>query len=485
MKRWLSTKRMMILCQALLVSLMLAVPAVHAENGETGQISETGNIVSSEAGITGNSESGNTSDTGSSESGSTGDTGSSESGSTGDIGNSESSSSGDTDSSDTGNTGSSETGNTETDNTGSSETGNTETGNTSSSETDNTETGNTGSSETGNTETEGTGSSETGNTETEGTGSSESDNTEKSGETGAPAMVPASMICRHIGSEGSLWGEWTIKNKDEHTRTCSFCKATETRPHNWSEWVKGEGNVYKRICVDCGKKEEHKDHVPGKAVRENLHYETCTRDGWYDSVVYCKICGGELSRKKKYTPPHGHSYMVTGRTIIRLYYECRYCGEEDWTYNEHSQNLMPGLVRDEWDRNYGYTSDIVETRGQRVLILTPHKPVSENASSAYSVFLKPSDVRNWTNDSVDAVILRFGETDLKIRLYNISPDWFPADTRSKRIDYYVFTLGLEDGGAKVTVATQIGEGKIPAESFSGVTLMRKPEDMEITENGVY
>ena len=58
MKRWLSAKRMMILCLALLVSLMLAVPAVHAENGEIGQTTEAGNTGSSEAGNTGSSESG-------------------------------------------------------------------------------------------------------------------------------------------------------------------------------------------------------------------------------------------------------------------------------------------------------------------------------------------------------------------------------------------------------------------------------------------
>ena len=97
------------------------------------------------------------------------------------------------------------------------------------------------------------------------------------------------------------------------------------------------------------------------------------------------------------------------------------------------------------------------------------------------MFLKPGDVRKWISDNVDAVILRVGDTDLKVRLYDITPDWFPTD----RIDYYVFTLGLEDGGARVTVAAQSGEEKIPAGSFSGVTLIKKSGSLEITENGVY
>ena len=292
------------------------------------------------------------------------------------------------------------------------------------------------------------------------------------------------MICRHIGPDGSLFSGWKKKNANEHVRTCSFCHMTETRPHNWGPWTKVKGNLYKHTCMDCLAEEtvEH-THVAGKPVRENVHYATCTRDGWYESVTYCTICGEELSRKKIPVYATGHSYMVTGRTIIRLYYECKYCGEEDWTYNEHSKNLIPGLVRDEWDRNYGYTSDIVETHGQRVLILTPHESFStpDAQSTAYSVFLRPSDVRKWIADYVDAVILRVGNTDLKIRLYNITPDWFPV----AKIDYYVFTLGLEDGGARVTVAAQTGEEKVPANFFSGVTLMRNSGSLEITENGVY
>ena len=63
MKRWLSAKRMMILCLALLVSLMLAVPAVHAENGEIGQTTETSNTGTADSypgsGKTGSGEIGN------------------------------------------------------------------------------------------------------------------------------------------------------------------------------------------------------------------------------------------------------------------------------------------------------------------------------------------------------------------------------------------------------------------------------------------
>ena len=36
--------------------------------------------------------------------------------------------------------------------------------------------------------------------------------------------------------------------------------------------------------------------TPAKAVKENEVAATCTAEGSYDSVVYCTVCGEELSR---------------------------------------------------------------------------------------------------------------------------------------------------------------------------------------------
>lgn len=52
------------------------------------------------------------------------------------------------------------------------------------------------------------------------------------------------------------------------------------------------------------------DHVPAEAVEENRVEPTCTKDGSYDSVIYCKfydICGTELSREKVIIPATGHT----------------------------------------------------------------------------------------------------------------------------------------------------------------------------------
>ena len=49
-------------------------------------------------------------------------------------------------------------------------------------------------------------------------------------------------------------------------------------------------------------------HTAGEAVIENEVAATCTEDGSYDSVVYCTVCGEELSRTTVTVEATGHSY---------------------------------------------------------------------------------------------------------------------------------------------------------------------------------
>ena len=49
-------------------------------------------------------------------------------------------------------------------------------------------------------------------------------------------------------------------------------------------------------------------HSPGAAVEENVVKPTCTRNGSYASVVYCELCGIELSRRTVSIDAIGHSY---------------------------------------------------------------------------------------------------------------------------------------------------------------------------------
>ena len=52
---------------------------------------------------------------------------------------------------------------------------------------------------------------------------------------------------------------------------------------------------------------EKLSHTPAAAVEENRVEATCTQEGSYDSVVYCTVCGEELSRETKTIDKVAHS----------------------------------------------------------------------------------------------------------------------------------------------------------------------------------
>ncbi len=80
-------------------------------------------------------------------------------------------------------------------------------------------------------------------------------------------------------------------------------------------------------------------HDRGEAVIENEIPATCTENGSYDEVVYCNVCGEELSRKTKKIKCEGHtegdevreneipvSCTADGKYDVVIY--CVSCGEE-------------------------------------------------------------------------------------------------------------------------------------------------------------
>ena len=70
--------------------------------------------------------------------------------------------------------------------------------------------------------------------------------------------------------------------KGEERRDCETCDGYETRA------IAANG------------------HTNKDAVVENKVDETCTKDGSYDSVIYCAVCNGEVSRETKVLPKLGH-----------------------------------------------------------------------------------------------------------------------------------------------------------------------------------
>ncbi len=73
-------------------------------------------------------------------------------------------------------------------------------------------------------------------------------------------------------------------------------------------------------------------HVEGEATIENEVAATCTTAGSYDNVVYCSVCGAELSRETVTVPATGHTYeaVVTEPTCTEggyTTYTCSNCGD--------------------------------------------------------------------------------------------------------------------------------------------------------------
>ncbi len=104
---------------------------------------------------------------------------------------------------------------------------------------------------------------------------------------------------------------------DIHTHTMTHIPAQKpgcTEPGNIEYWY----------CADCGKyfTDEAGEneitqaetvipptgHSPGEAVHENEVPATCTEPGSYDAVVYCTVCGAELSRETVTVPALGHDW---------------------------------------------------------------------------------------------------------------------------------------------------------------------------------
>ncbi|MCC8356559.1 MAG: hypothetical protein LJU34_01705, partial [Oscillospiraceae bacterium] len=117
-----------------------------------------------------------------------------------------------------------------------------------------------------------------------------------------------------IAATGHTWGEGVVTTEATCTEagvmtyTCTVCGATKT------EAIAATG------------------HTAGEAVIENEVAATCTEDGSYDSVVYCTVCGEELSRETVTVSATGHNYVgvVTAPTCTKggyTTYTCSVCGD--------------------------------------------------------------------------------------------------------------------------------------------------------------
>ena len=110
--------------------------------------------------------------------------------------------------------------------------------------------------------------------------------------------------------------------------------------HRWS-WVTdldptcGEPGKKHQECSLCGNTQAENtvipatgNHTPGEATVENNVAPTCTAGGSYDSVVYCSVCGNELSRTPVTVGALGHDF---GEWTETVHPTCTAAGEKQRT----------------------------------------------------------------------------------------------------------------------------------------------------------
>lgn len=147
-----------------------------------------------------------------------------------------------------------------------------------------------------------------------------------------PIMLNMVGLNYELISNGHQYGDWTVtteptfddtglltkvcQNNAEHTKTYVLPKlnkddytykveanptCTLTGKDSYTIIVDGQSFKFEVITEELG-------HTQGEAVKENNINPTCETDGHYDLVVYCSVCGEELSRETITVNKLGHNY---------------------------------------------------------------------------------------------------------------------------------------------------------------------------------
>ena len=324
------------------------------------------------------------------------------------------------------------------------------------------------------------------------------------------------LVCNPEGFayrfESHTFGDWKDNGDGTHSRTCASCGRMETVEHSGGAATCTEAAKCEACGVAYGNPLGHDlvDHEAKAPTCTEIGWDayqtcsrcdyttykekpalghsgatgagiapTCTEPGLTEET-YCLRCGQTLS-SQAVIPALGHDYVVSSRTITRIYYQCSRCKKSYWTDNGRSRNLLPDLVWNDRDESIGYTAGVAAAGGVKTLTVTPDAEAAA-ASAWVSLRLRPDDVEQWKREGIGAVAFQCGSARLEITLSALTPDWFHL---TAPLDRYVFTLAPEQEGTLVTVEAQTGAEKTPAEGYSGITLVLDGAAQEIGQNGIY
>ena len=186
--------------------------------------------------------------------------------------------------------------------------------------------------------------------------------------------TPYDDTCHYVFSG---WDKNPAKVTDEHANVVAQYNAV---PHTYSEsdyvapTCKDLGSV-KKTC-ECGRSYTDEipvtdTHTPLDPVRENEVPATCKDEGSYDEVVYCGVCGEELSRENKTIPALSceKTRLISFENIDRMHYVLDNDGEEyivnkSSTIEWYTDKPLTFTVYTYSD--FGYATVTVKINGERI-----------------------------------------------------------------------------------------------------------------------
>ena len=143
---------------------------------------------------------------------------------------------------------------------------------------------------------------------------------------GATVSVPANSTKAPDATNHYSYS-WTPSVSTTANANVTYTESLKTVPHSWSEWTQTKAptctaeGLKQRECTECGYVEsdtvKENGHKAADAVNESIKESDCTAEGSYDEVVYCSVCGEELSRTPHIIAklPHEAKAAVTEKLV--------------------------------------------------------------------------------------------------------------------------------------------------------------------------
>ena len=144
-------------------------------------------------------------------------------------------------------------------------------------------------------------------------------------------------------------------------------------------------------------------HTPDAAVEENRVEPTCDKAGSYESVVYCSVCGTEISRTTVEIPANGENHkwnlvstkeatcIATGLEV----YVCEYCGEEKENVlpidSDNHKNIVEGVYEEATCTTPGYTGATVCKDCGKLVGAGTITPAYGHKFSPWTIITMPSE----------------------------------------------------------------------------------------------